>query len=1169
MPSHAQVNVIEHWDTATLERVQQNFGDNAWVIVVGSPNNDGFAEAINNYSFNWVIRGHAHWLTDIGQQMFTAPEAAAAQWNSFFTKLNKEVYFQPWAEPSSIDPECNKQPLESCIPRIVRFINALDTSKIKLTTPAFDPHNQENPASRVVELMKENGINFNIFDAAVFHVYSPNLAQQLPQLLSQWGVPSIPIIVAESGILVNGQLTYEAEPLCEDMYCNGVVDYWDSNSQIIGWAMFSNYQGWNIWEHQCVIDALKGNCHCETCEDSDESKNIKELAKELYNRSSGKSPNLDNAKVGRNWPGGATTTETNKSLWQILLTLIQRIATPVSALFRPVEGRGPIAQFIENLLGSQDLVPSDRNGRYPGEDYYVERILSTNPPKLELPGTTAQICLPSRDINYELKYFPTEHPEEFIVELLNLTSVHEQVSNSLQVYAKMRDWVTGSAYSDYLEYIDMSTKEGEKRMAKRSLTDLFRAGYLSKRLPAEELPIEGNNFANKLFKRLLASGDPNDDSSPQANNEDIESGIPVADKPVLRICEDGLLTEEDYQQLAEDGRVRRDLTEGCEGAREIKISELCCNRDHIESLGLDYNKVCEDVPGWACEGDHPKDSSVLYGSKYTLGKFASDSGISEADWPIYLEQCFVVKEEECEDKPSYNGLFVDLSDNQRANIFPPSTRENPHPQNSYLTRAKGECLSCQIVKLFLPEGLGALDACRHMASTYLPKSMYEDMIDNDFPEKKEFSCDVGELPYTDGNESNKDNADYRNFRRTWNEERWHGFVTQMTVDNSDRDEVDYEDVTIVTGTDPNTGEDITETISVPERWKTNIKVKSYMYLYVPHYEKLQLCTNLFYGLLPGADAEDLEKELEELNGNKLQAKDLLEGTRVNDAGSISSGLDLTNDGDLNDDNEQITWGSNLVHDWLNNRNKIWGRSTIEQDKEIYLPGGGTDAFVNASGPMYIPKSLQEAGWFSGAAASSSLPASYSPPGNWATTPSEMMNIPSHFRSEIMNLQDEVIAIAQEVGVPPEVPFVLWLKEAGGRRENPSNGEGLCGFHSLVNQGAEFPPGPINEGELLRQLELCAEQYKARASGISFNTTDPSIIGTGYANYNGNVDCMGEPYPTWQDHPYVMNGYDSGHMNMVARLSDDYGPNNCVVLSVIGAWPAHLRIRDLMSTNTSL
>jgi hypothetical protein len=183
--------------------------------------------------------------------------------------------------------------------------------------------------------------------------------------------------------------------------------------------------------------------------------------------------------------------------------------------------------------------------------------------------------------------------------------------------------------------------------------------------------------------------------------------------------------------------------------------------------------------------------------------------------------------------------------------------------------------------------------------------------------------------------------------------------------------------------------------------------------------------------------------------------------------------------------------------------------------------------------------------------------------NWQTPP--LQELPPAFRAEVLALAEPVTQIAFEEGVPPEVPLVLWLKERGGHRINPQNGEGLCGFHNLVKSGEEyFRPGPISEGELLRQLRLCAREFKRRSSGISFETTDLNKLGPMYMRYNGNIDCHGQPFPSWKDHPYVMNGWDSSHQDMIARD----GKGGCVALKIIGALPAHVRIGELLRGTAS-
>jgi len=930
-PIYGHANVIEHWDSGTLQKVQENFGSDAWVIVVGNPNNNGFADVINNYSFNWVIRGHAHWK-DIGQKMLSDPEGAAVDWNNFFSKLNKKVYFQPWNEPTSINPECNGMSLEDCVPKIARFINALDTSKIKLTTPALDPHNQENTVGELINLLKTppHPVNLNKFQAATINVYSPDLAKQLPSLLSQWGLPSLPIIVTESGIIKGGSVVYQAQPLCEDMFCNGVVNFWESNSQIIGWSMFSNYQGWNLWRHECVIDALNGNCHCEDCDDS-----TAVIPNEMYNRSGGPEPNVNDPdfRISRGWPAGPSTMEAKSEFHKFLAKLMKIVGDPVKALFKHVTTRGPVAWIADLFdLGSQDLVPTDRNGRYPAENPYDEKVIVKN--KLELPGTTANICIPGRSLDYTFKYFPDQHPDKFMVELLNLTSVHEQVANSLSIFnEKMRPWAVGEGYSDYLEPVGMLTDEGKKEMQKRM--SALKAGYISKRYSGAKIG-EIYNFGldgNGGLKKLLASGDENEETAPQNNPEDIESGIPLHDKPLIRVCEDGPRTEVSFTKETADHRPDR------QGCIEYKPSVLaCCNPQHVEEvLGLDYNKVCEDVVGWACDGDSIRhDLEWLYEPYYT-GKFVSDSRVSEADWPIYLEQCYEAKEKECEAQTSYSGFFIDLTDNQRGNVFPPATWEEPHPQNQFLTEVKGKCFSCQVTIFYLPQGLGALDACREMTATYLPGSMYEEIINKNHSQRKDFPCNAGKLPKTDGKITNKDSRVGKNFQKLTGEESWHGFVSEVEVDNNC--DIEYTEETVGAGTtDPATGGEINTTVSVPKRCTSKVKLETYTHIYVPHYEKLQLCTNFYFGLLPGRMAEELKEKLEEENGNVLKAEDLLEEAKIGNAGSIYSGLDPTGD---------------RVKDYQNDPTNVWGRSDVNYTP-MRFPGGGTEAGLKASQKLYFP-----------------------------------------------------------------------------------------------------------------------------------------------------------------------------------------------------------------------
>lgn len=176
----------------------------------------------------------------------------------------------------------------------------------------------------------------------------------------------------------------------------------------------------------------------------------------------------------------------------------------------------------------------------------------------------------------------------------------------------------------------------------------------------------------------------------------------------------------------------------------------------------------------------------------------------------------------------------------------------------------------------------------------------------------------------------------------------------------------------------------------------------------------------------------------------------------------------------------------------------------------------------------------------------------------------MQDIPVAFAEEVKALGPQVQKIAQEENVPASTIFTLWLKESGGRRRNPANGEGLCGFYSRVKGGrGYFTPGPIDDAEILRQLRECAKEFHVHnrtGTPVTYQTSDFDVLGPIYMAYNGNIDCHGGSFASWRDHPYVMNGYDSTHQHMVARD----GQGGCVPLSIIGAVPADLRIRNLLA-----
>ncbi len=149
-------------------------------------------------------------------------------------------------------------------------------------------------------------------------------------------------------------------------------------------------------------------------------------------------------------------------------------------------------------------------------------------------------------------------------------------------------------------------------------------------------------------------------------------------------------------------------------------------------------------------------------------------------------------------------------------------------------------------------------------------------------------------------------------------------------------------------------------------------------------------------------------------------------------------------------------------------------------------------------------------------------------------------------------------VAYQEDVPPEVPLVLWYKEAGLREENPGNCEGIMGFYSAVRSGELpcFPPGPISPAEVAYQLQLGARTFKSYCPDVSFDTHDPTLLKRCYLYYNAGPGSRADPDTS----AYVMNNYDAAHQNMIH--TDISGRS--IRLQATGAWPVHLSIQAQMS-----
>jgi len=913
--SSAYVNVIERWDGPTIQKIQENFGNNAWVVAVGSPDNDLFAQTINAYSFNWIIRGHAHWLP-IGQEMFENPESAAQKWNQFFQKLNKKIYFQPWNEPTSIDPECQGESLKKCVPRIVRFINALNTSKIRLTTPAFDPHNQENTAAELIKLMKESGLDFSKFKVITMNVYNPDLAKTYHQDLTNWGFPNpdLPIVFTESGLL-----SYHAYDICQNMYCAGVIEQWQSDPQVIGWAIFSEYHGWNLWSNQCVIDALKGDCHCETCELNGGKKTIQGIVSKIIDRP--EKPLNEKPLASRNLFPGASTLVNEKSWPQKLFGFISSSFD----LFR--------------LPHSLDWVAGPF---YQGEDVNINYSLETQSIKLEEPF--AKICIPEKT-TYSFKFFPDFHPGQFAQGLLNLTSIHDTTYfRGLNVFYKLIEWYTGSAHDKYFDPYD---EKQAKELFRRAYSQR-KAGLLIKSVSKK---IRADLWNKRALEKLLLAADPTNPDAPQ--EKDL---IPLMDHIVAYLTCKGFKTPFDpgFTKTLPDGRIDPTYYKDCGDSEPIPIkvgTPFCCNRDFFESRGYNFEKNCAHVTNvhnpestWVCQKLVKGMEGTIFNSWFISR--ALEELTSREDLPIYYEVCHEIPQQECESKQDeqkkiYHGFFSDLSEKERFEVLPVATENNWPIRNTFITENEGKCWSCQVVKVFIPWLQGAIDACNGICQTSLPYHFYQG-INQEYKNQQvvNFPCDPGKLPNADGPitpQSNEVRAGPQPGNFTPFDFMAKAFTTQHQLDSCpiQYDGTEYKEEYI----DENGTKQI-RTVQVPRPCEVRDEIETRAHIYVPYYGKIRACIDCLYGQLPEEIINALESEIGKRN-NKLNPRDLLFVSNKPQE-QINSGLDR--------------WLGRIES--YKDPSKMYGRSDTGS-KKIYGPGAGIEFPAETIFAKFIPYFYQD------------------------------------------------------------------------------------------------------------------------------------------------------------------------------------------------------------------
>ncbi len=882
----AYVNIINDWSGNTINKIQEHFGDGALVVVAADPKSDALVNVINSSSFNWVIRGHSHWLP-IGDKMLNNPQEAANIWANFLKKINKTVYFEPWNEPARLDTECGNLSLQECGSRVKKYINTLASvlpSNAILTSPAWDPYHPNTPT--MVGLLEN--IPYSVIS---MHIYSPGMARNYRNKLGELGVRgagSLPVVLTETGALENGESgppTYQENDLC-NMYCAGadgqtVVDFWQSQN-IIGWAIFSfapgDYSGsWNLWDADCVIDALKGDCHCDTCK-SGGKPSLRSLVEGALNRST-REASWDEAKVNRNWFPGNSTPNNEPSLLQRLFSFIPGLGN----LFR--------------LPWSLDWVPSDKDNTYPGEDPNINYALYKR--AIEFNNGMAEFCVPSSNIiTHQFKFFPTHHSSELSIELINQLSIHHHVFAGLKVFQEIIDWYTGSAYGGNMPYVDVFKEGGWEELAKRRSQRL--TGFASKYISGPKYRELGTDWITNDLLWAAVSDDPR---SPQQRNE-----TALFDRPLFWICEGkGMLLEKDFTEKMDDGRIDRVNVDGCtSNPIPVRPSLLyCCNEQHFIENDLNYEAMCAHTPQWACLIPKTMDAA-LYGF-YTWAQMTIDGGISHSDLPVYLESCYPTKESKCkreEGNEVFSSYFGQLSPQQRYRVLPVKVNDEPI-RNSFITDVDDQCQICQVAKLFIPNALGAVEACSRMAGMSLPAELHTSLSETD-RSRFYFPCDLGKGVKANGPTTNKANEDYDNPTGLAREARNLLFPDSFKVDNCS---VNYND------------ED------VPNRCTAEARVTSRDTLYVTNYNKVLQCTNYLFGLQIGEIADQLVYEIEEANGKKVNAKNLPIEAKFNGTGGGSSLESI--------DEEKH---------WLEKPDAISGHTDIQRDegRKLYAPGGSLE-----------------------------------------------------------------------------------------------------------------------------------------------------------------------------------------------------------------------------------
>lgn len=125
--------------------------------------------------------------------------------------------------------------------------------------------------------------------------------------------------------------------------------------------------------------------------------------------------------------------------------------------------------------------------------------------------------------------------------------------------------------------------------------------------------------------------------------------------------------------------------------------------------------------------------------------------------------------------------------------------------------------------------------------------------------------------------------------------------------------------------------------------------------------------------------------------------------------------------------------------------------------------------------------------------------------------------------------------AKEVGIPWQMIAVIHVRESGGSRNNPSNGQGVYQF--VNKDGGPYNPGPIDDAEFQRQTNLAANFLlkKAGDKAEQLKSGDDNAVKYVFFAYNGiagayitqakNLGFTDEEAANGEGSPYVMNKAD--------------------------------------------